>query len=245
MSPASYRAAPPRVGRPHRTPSSQVPETTFPPAPVFQTHPRRGSSALGRCVFREAGGMVPGVFRLSPVSGETTLSFLCRIAACYGLEEQALLSCWRWHGHRPRHDGGGLRADAEVLLDAAGRRALVECPGPGKRRWRGRCRPGAGGLEFYGGGGRRCAGGVAGRGRGSGTGGLRVPFVCGSAYRGRGACGAVRATVEASVCPARAVGSGRGRRSDAGAPGPARHPGGGGGTAAVARGGPARGTGGN
>ncbi|MEV4927273.1 DNA-binding protein [Streptomyces roseoverticillatus] len=69
------------------------------------------------------------MFRLSPVSGETTLSFLCRIAARYGLEEKALLSCWRWRGHRPQHDGGGLRADAEVLLDAAGRRALVGLSG--------------------------------------------------------------------------------------------------------------------
>ncbi|MFF2655417.1 hypothetical protein [Streptomyces sp. NPDC058045] len=47
----------------------------------------------------------------------------------YGLEEKALLSCWQWRGHRPRHDGGGLRADAEVLLDAAGRRALAEVSG--------------------------------------------------------------------------------------------------------------------
>ncbi|MGW1077282.1 hypothetical protein [Streptomyces sp. NPDC002537] len=69
------------------------------------------------------------MFRLSPVSGETTLSFLCRIAARYGLEEQALLSCWQWRGHRPRHDGGGPRADAEVLLDAAGRRALTGLSG--------------------------------------------------------------------------------------------------------------------
>ncbi|WP_345945383.1 DNA-binding protein [Streptomyces albus subsp. chlorinus] len=66
------------------------------------------------------------------MSGETTLSFLCRIAERYGLEEKALLSCWQWRGHRPRHDGGGLRADAEVLLDSAGRRALAGLSGVGE-----------------------------------------------------------------------------------------------------------------
>ncbi|MFD9904026.1 DNA-binding protein [Streptomyces sp. NPDC059063] len=76
--------------------------------------------------------MVAGVLRVSPVCGETTLSFLCRIAGRYGLEEKALLSGWRWRGHRPRHEGGGLRADAEVLLDAAGRRALSGLCGVGE-----------------------------------------------------------------------------------------------------------------
>lgn len=76
--------------------------------------------------------MVPGVFRLSPVSGEMTSSFLCRIAARYGLEEKTLLACWQWHGQRPRHRGGGLRADAEVLLDAAGRQALAALSGAGE-----------------------------------------------------------------------------------------------------------------
>ncbi|MFE5869546.1 DNA-binding protein [Streptomyces roseifaciens] len=76
--------------------------------------------------------MVSGIFRLSPLAGETTLSFLCRIAACYGLEEKALLSCWQWHGHRPRHEGGGPRADAEVLLNAAGQHALARLCGVGE-----------------------------------------------------------------------------------------------------------------
>ncbi|WP_317987183.1 DNA-binding protein [Streptomyces kanamyceticus] len=61
------------------------------------------------------------------------MSFLCRIADRYGLEEKALLSGWRWRGHRPRHEGGGLRADAEVLLDAAGRRALSGLCGVGEK----------------------------------------------------------------------------------------------------------------
>ncbi|MEV2257007.1 hypothetical protein AB0I94_41825 [Streptomyces sp. NPDC050147] len=61
-----------------------------------------------------------------------TSSFLCRIAARYGLEEKALLACWQWHGQRPRHQGGSLRADAEVLLDAAGRQALAALSGAGE-----------------------------------------------------------------------------------------------------------------
>lgn len=69
--------------------------------------------------------MISGVFRVPPLAGETTSSFLCRIAARYGLEEQALLSCWQWRNHRPRHEGGTARADAEVLLDAAGRQVLA------------------------------------------------------------------------------------------------------------------------
>ncbi|MEU8894197.1 hypothetical protein [Streptomyces sp. NPDC048442] len=62
--------------------------------------------------------------RVSP-AGETTFPYLCRIAAAYGLEEKALLSCWKGVGQRPRHEGGAWRWDAEVLLNAAGRRALV------------------------------------------------------------------------------------------------------------------------
>ncbi|MEU7234907.1 DNA-binding protein [Streptomyces chrestomyceticus] len=60
-----------------------------------------------------------------PLAGETTASLIARVAAGYGLENRALLSAWRWLNHRPRHDSGTLRADAEVLLDAPGRRVLA------------------------------------------------------------------------------------------------------------------------
>ncbi|WP_146259198.1 hypothetical protein [Streptomyces tateyamensis] len=62
---------------------------------------------------------------MSPLAGETTFSFLRRIAARYGMDGAALLAHWQWHGHRPRHEGGARRADAEVLLDGAGRSLLA------------------------------------------------------------------------------------------------------------------------
>jgi len=52
-----------------------------------------------------------------------------RVAGCYGLEADALAGHWWWLDHRPRHRSGGLRADAEVVLDAAGRRTLMELCG--------------------------------------------------------------------------------------------------------------------
>ncbi|MFI1184085.1 DNA-binding protein [Streptomyces sp. NPDC020799] len=69
---------------------------------------------------------------MPPVAGETTLSFLSRIAARYGLDNKAVLSRWQWHNHPPRHDSGARRADAEVLLDTAGRRVLTELCGVGE-----------------------------------------------------------------------------------------------------------------
>lgn len=67
----------------------------------------------------------PGLLRTAPLQGETTSSLICRIASLYGLEAKALRSCWHWRNHQPRHDGGGARADAEVLLNAAGRQLLA------------------------------------------------------------------------------------------------------------------------
>ncbi|WP_406292069.1 DNA-binding protein [Embleya sp. NBC_00896] len=48
------------------------------------------------------------------------------------MDADALAGHWGWLNHRPRHRGGGLRADAEVVLDAAGRRVLVELCGVGE-----------------------------------------------------------------------------------------------------------------
>lgn len=36
-----------------------------------------------------------------------------------------LRSCWQWRNYPPGHDGGGSRADAEVLLNAPGRQLLA------------------------------------------------------------------------------------------------------------------------
>ncbi|MGW3956972.1 DNA-binding protein [Streptomyces sp. NPDC004752] len=67
----------------------------------------------------------PGLLRTAPLQGETTSSLICRIASRYGMEAKALRSCWQWRNYPPGHDGGGARADAEVLLNAAGRQLLA------------------------------------------------------------------------------------------------------------------------
>ncbi|MEU3188970.1 DNA-binding protein [Streptomyces sp. NPDC006923] len=67
----------------------------------------------------------PGLLRTAPLRGETTLSLICRIASRYGLESKALRSCWHWRNHQPKHESGACRADAEVLLNAAGRQLLA------------------------------------------------------------------------------------------------------------------------
>ncbi|MEU0650137.1 DNA-binding protein [Streptomyces umbrinus] len=66
-----------------------------------------------------------GAFRIAPFSRETTSSLICRIAGRYGMEAKALRSCWQWRNYPPGHDGGGARADAEVLLNAPGRQLLA------------------------------------------------------------------------------------------------------------------------
>ncbi|MFD8096872.1 DNA-binding protein [Streptomyces malaysiensis] len=67
----------------------------------------------------------PGLLRTAPLKEETTSSLICRIASRYGLEARVLRSCWHWRNYQPGHDGGGARADAEVLLNAAGRQLLA------------------------------------------------------------------------------------------------------------------------
>lgn len=62
---------------------------------------------------------------MGPLKRETTWSMICRIADRYGQEPSCLLGHWRWRNHQPRHPGGALRADAEVLLSPMGRTALA------------------------------------------------------------------------------------------------------------------------
>ena len=71
----------------------------------------------------------PVLLRTAPLQGETTSSLICRIAGRYGMEAKALRSCWQWRNYPPAHDGGGARADAEVLLNAAGRQLLASLCG--------------------------------------------------------------------------------------------------------------------
>ncbi|MEV6750517.1 TniQ family protein [Streptomyces sp. NPDC051080] len=67
----------------------------------------------------------PVLLRTAPLRGETTSSLICRIASRYGMEAKALRSWWLWRNHQPRHDSGACRADAEVLLNSAGRQRLA------------------------------------------------------------------------------------------------------------------------
>ncbi|MFD5390793.1 transposase [Streptomyces sp. NPDC127074] len=57
------------------------------------------------------------VLRVRPVAGETTWSFLHRVAAAYGLAAHDLTGWWRWVN--PVHQRRGPRPDGEVLLDVA------------------------------------------------------------------------------------------------------------------------------
>ncbi|MFI9771669.1 DNA-binding protein [Streptomyces sp. NPDC052415] len=65
-----------------------------------------------------------------PVSGETTWSFLRRVAAAYGLQAGDLTAWWRWA--TPVHPGRGVRPDGEVLLDEVAQEQLAGwCGVPG------------------------------------------------------------------------------------------------------------------
>ncbi|WP_435862424.1 DNA-binding protein [Streptomyces phaeochromogenes] len=48
------------------------------------------------------------------------------------MEAKVLRSCWQWRNYPPGHLGGGARADAEVLLNAAGQQLLAGLCGVGE-----------------------------------------------------------------------------------------------------------------
>ncbi len=178
---------------------------------------------------------LPGLLRTAPLQRETTSSLICRIAGRYGMEAKVLRACWKWRNYPPGHEGGGARADAEVLLNAAGRQLLANMCGveedvlaralPSWEEGDTKLRAEDGdpvGLWRIG-------------WRGGRSGGVRLPSVHGPAHGDGSSGGAVRAAVGAGVCSAWAVAAGRGRQPAAGAPRPAWPAGGGGGAAAVAR----------
>jgi hypothetical protein len=72
------------------------------------------------------------VFRIAPLGGETISSLICRIAHRYGLEAGALRSYWQWRNTPPPLAGGGVPADAEVLLTRAGQEVLATLCGVGR-----------------------------------------------------------------------------------------------------------------
>jgi hypothetical protein len=61
--------------------------------------------------------------RVTPLQGETTWSFLHRVAAAYRLQVTDLTAWWEWPN--PVHQGRGVRPDGEVLLDAVAQRQLA------------------------------------------------------------------------------------------------------------------------
>ena len=67
-----------------------------------------------------------GALRVAPLPAETTWSLLGRVAARYGMTTTDLRTSWEWRNNPPRSPGtGGVRADAEVLLDPAGQDLLA------------------------------------------------------------------------------------------------------------------------
>nr|WSW64719.1 TniQ family protein [Streptomyces sp. NBC_00995]WSW71234.1 TniQ family protein [Streptomyces sp. NBC_00995] len=65
--------------------------------------------------------------RTAPLAGELTSSLIGRVAGRYGMERGEVLAQWSLTGSPARHPGGGgVRADAEVVLNEAGRRVLAE-----------------------------------------------------------------------------------------------------------------------
>ncbi|MGP3974468.1 DNA-binding protein [Streptomyces sp. 8N114] len=73
--------------------------------------------------------MAVGALRTVPLAGELTASLINRVAARYGLADENVLRLWTWHNSPTRHDGGRVRADAEVVLNEAGRHGLAELCG--------------------------------------------------------------------------------------------------------------------
>lgn len=67
-----------------------------------------------------------GALRTVPLAGELTASLIDRIAVRYGLAAGSVLGLWACRNSPVRRDGGGVRADAEVVLNEAGRQILAE-----------------------------------------------------------------------------------------------------------------------
>ncbi|MEV8311912.1 hypothetical protein AB0P36_32465 [Streptomyces flavidovirens] len=69
------------------------------------------------------------MLRTVPLAGELTSSLISRVAARYGIAATSVLRLWTYRNSPSRHDGGGVRADAEVVLNGAGRGVLAELCG--------------------------------------------------------------------------------------------------------------------
>ncbi len=64
-----------------------------------------------------------------PLAGELTSSLISRTADRYGLPAAGVLRLWTCRNSPARNDSGGVRADAEIVLNDAGRAVLAELCG--------------------------------------------------------------------------------------------------------------------
>lgn len=88
-----------------------------------------GAAGLGGGRLVRAGSL-----RTGPLAGELTSCLIGRVAGRYGMERGEVLAQWSLAGSPARHpEGGGVRADAEVILNGAGRRVLAELCGVASR----------------------------------------------------------------------------------------------------------------
>ncbi|MFF4316885.1 hypothetical protein [Streptomyces sp. NPDC001507] len=78
--------------------------------------------------------------RVVPAAGETTWSFVHRVAAAYRLQVTDLAEWWRWP--IPVRRENRERPDGEVLLDTTAQQQLAGGAGCRQRIWPGRCRRG-------------------------------------------------------------------------------------------------------
>jgi hypothetical protein len=70
------------------------------------------------------------VLRTVPLAGELTSSLTNRVADRYGLPAAGVPRLWTCRNSPARNDGGGIRTDAEIVLNEAGRAVLAELCGP-------------------------------------------------------------------------------------------------------------------
>lgn len=112
--------------------TESTPPGRVPGARTWERRPAHTGQAAGPRSASQAQPVPrPAVLRVAPVAGETTWSYLSRLACRYGMEPAALLSWWTWAGSRQR-DEAGARDDAEMLLNPAGRQLLAHLGGVGE-----------------------------------------------------------------------------------------------------------------
>nr|WP_306339742.1 TniQ family protein [Streptomyces sp. AS13] len=94
----------------------------------------RAASDPAAAGLRGGRRLPAGPLRTGPLAGELTSSLIGRVAGRYGMERREVLAQWSLTGSPARHPGGGgVRADAEVVLNGAGRRVLAELCGVDSR----------------------------------------------------------------------------------------------------------------